>query len=141
MAKDLDRLWEDVPCFLMGDFNALRRSDYGEDAWAALAQGRAEAGVADTESTLTDEIAQRLVDCRHAADAQLGSVTTSIHNCRIDYIWASKAALRAWRVTECAHAWLTARAGREEAVEVEEGNLLTDHALVVCSLERRAPVA
>ena len=126
---------DDEPLFLMGDFNALRRSDYDEDGWAALKRGRAEAMVADTESTLTDRIQQKLVDCRNAAHKRLGSVITSVFKCRIDYIWASSAALATWQVKECKHVWLTARAGREKAVEVKEGNLLTDHSLVVCSLE------
>jgi len=125
----------DGPVFLMGDLNALRRSDYDDDAWAALKRRREEARVADTVSTLTDQIQQKLVDCRDAAHKRLGSVITSVHKCRIDYIWASSAALATWRVKECNHIWLTARTGREKAVEVEEGNLLTDHALVVCSLE------
>ena len=126
--------------FLLGDFNALRRADYDESAWAALVSSREEAGILDSVSTLTDEIQQKLVDCWYAADKRSGSVTTSIHSCRIDYVWASSAALQMWAIRECAHVWLVAREDREEAVKAttKEGDLLTDHALVVCSLERKA---
>lgn len=127
--------------FLMGDFNALRRSDYDDPTWAALVRARADAGI-DSETRLTDAVVQDLVDCRYAAEARVGSVTTSIHRCRIDYVWASSAALLTWTVRECAHVWLKPSEGREEAVEAtttREGDLLTDHALVVCSLVRRTP--
>jgi len=128
-----------TPVFLLGDFNALRRADYDDATWQALVRKRAEVNI-DSETTLTDEIERTLVDCRGAAEERRGNMRTSIHQCRIDYVWASSAALSMWRVREYEHAWLHAKDGTNldavAATTEEEGDLLTDHALVVCSLER-----
>ena len=130
-----------LPMLLLGDFNALRRADYADTEWEALVRKRAKADIT-SETTVTDEIEAtwELTDCRSAARRINGPLQTSIHECRIDYIWASKAALWDWTIAEVSHCPL-GRVGDRDAPAApreheDDDELLTDHALVLCVLER-----
>ena len=136
--------------FYMGDFNSLRRSDYTDAAWGQLVKARSAAQI-ESETRVSEllEHEWKLADCRTAAASCLGSTPTSVHGCRIDYIWASAGALAAWRVTECLHVWLKkpprkrGQQGQEESEseEDDDDDSLTDHALVICTLERTSTAA
>ena len=121
----------DVPFFLLGDFNSLRRGDWTDEEWAALVARRASAGIA-SETAVTELLEAPpkpqpgarggwgLTDCRQLASQVEGPVASCPHGSRIDYCYGSAAALRRWRPTRVAH------------VDVAG---LTDHTLVVCDLE------
>ena len=123
--------------FLMGDFNALRRADYSDQEWEDLVRRRLYAEIAtETDLIAAMENSRGLADCRTSASCAPGPTATSIHNCRIDYVWASAAVRSKWRVAECAHCWL--RRVRHEGDQKDDdtpSDELTDHALVVCTLE------
>ena len=131
------------PFVFLGDFNSLRRHDYDDSTWAALVRKRADAGI-ETETKVTEELegSWGLRDCRTAAKRVTGSINTCVHDCRIDYIWASAAALAGWRVVECTHNVLTrtdGAGGKQEEQDDDsddDDDELTDHSLVVCVLER-----
>lgn len=121
------------PLFLIGDFNSIRRDDYDDAAWEALVRERQSSRI-ETETRVVEQIEREwaMVDCRTVAQRCVGETPTCIHKCRIDYVWASTAALAAWRVGEVTHTWLHVGVSPDE--EEQEMGLLTDHTLVVCTL-------
>lgn len=123
-----------LPLLLLGDFNALRRLDYSDAAWEALVRSRARVDI-ESETRVTEELQRPpdatggwgLTDCRAVAGRVGGETATSVYGARVDYVWASAAALEQWRVAEHAHV---------DAARMHEPDGATDHALVVCVLEQ-----
>ena len=123
-AEDRD---DAEPLLLLGDFNALRARDYQPLArWRAVRDARAKVGIrSDERVTQALEGAWGLRDCRALATAAEGSVATSVHGVRVDYVWASASARARYTVERIAHVPLEPR--------------LTDHSLVVCELRAEPP--
>ena len=149
--------------FVLGDFNALRKDDYTGAQWQGLVASRARVHIS-SETALTALIERDFWDCRAVAAHVEGPVETSHYGARVDYVWASGAALAAWTPTRVAHVPLfgpeqrnhgggnassdnsprstTERASSEgisSEVSMRErySGAITDHNLVVCDLERR----
>mmetsp|Transcript_12015 Transcript_12015/g.22979 ORF Transcript_12015/g.22979 Transcript_12015/m.22979 type:complete len:267 (-) Transcript_12015:340-1140(-) len=115
---------QDLPRMILGDFNALTRSDYNTPEWREIVRIRElnnwEAPVTD----LTDRVqALGYQDVRRVAHNQLGPVATSRFGTRIDYIYylprSNTNTKGGWKATECAH-HVVSKA--------------SDHNLVVCTL-------
>jgi len=130
--------FEQQPLLLLGDFNALRRADYSDARWQTLMRERAESSI-ESETHVTDLLEQSpsnggwsWADCRSVAASQSrfhGDMATSVYGARVDYVWATPAALLDWEIVGYRHADI----GR-----MHSSNMLTDHALVLCELLDRA---
>lgn len=72
-------------CVLMGDLNALARTDYDEARWARIAAARARANLSPPTSELIDWLRDELgfVDAQHDSDA---FAPTCRYGTRVDYV-------------------------------------------------------
>jgi len=88
--------------FVLGDFNALRTDDYSSEQWQSLVARRSSAHIS-SETALTSLIEREFWDCRAVAAHVEGPLETSHYGARVDYVWASGAALAEWTPTRVAH--------------------------------------
>jgi endonuclease/exonuclease/phosphatase family metal-dependent hydrolase len=146
--------------FVAGDFNALRRADYGDGEWRNLKQKRADARILSL-TDLTDRIASLgYSDCRSASlSSATGPTKTSVFGARVDYVFSNRCASEKFDVLKYHHddstlgaaiaddektsqPFLSAirnrlgKGGGEvgEKVEARITCSITDHCLVICDL-------
>lgn len=88
--KQMRHLLEALPrggneCVLMGDLNALARTDYDEVRWARITAARERASLSPPTSELVDWLRDELgfVDAQHDADA---FAPTCRYGTRVDYV-------------------------------------------------------
>ena len=109
------------PDCIIGDFNALTRSDYSRAEWDRIADVRARNAWEPPQTHLTCQMTtpagQKVavgranttdrglgyVDARLAARAQLGPRTTCRFDTRIDYVYVDAAALASAEIVSCEH--------------------------------------